>query len=193
MTSALIVVDVQNDFVDDGSLAVTGGRGVAITIGNYIRLARDFDGYDYIVATMDWHINPGDHWSNDPDYVDSWPVHCEAGTKGSDLAPPLNEDMFDAVFRKGHFQAAYSGFEGKTWVAVKGTDFEVTLEQFLRGGGVDTVDVCGLALDYCVQATAIDAAKAGFSTTVLTGLTAPVHENNRSKVEEAFDNHGIDY
>ena len=106
---ALIIVDVQNDFCEGGSLAVTGGAAVARAIS--ARLAGDH-GYDHVVATKDFHIDPGGHFSDHPDYVDSWPRHCVAETPGADFHPDLDTSAVEAVFRKGAYAAAYSGFEG---------------------------------------------------------------------------------
>jgi nicotinamidase/pyrazinamidase len=159
---ALIVVDVQNDFCEGGSLAVTGGAAVARAITDYLRTAR---GYQHVVATQDFHIDPGGHFSERPDYVSSWPPHCVAGSVGSEFHPNLGIGPIEAVFRKGAYAAAYSGFEG---VDEAGTP----LLEWLRQRGVDEVDVIGLATDHCVRATAVDAARAGFSTKVLLDLTA---------------------
>lgn len=160
---ALIIVDVQNDFCEGGSLAVAGGAAVARAINDL--LAGDH-GYDHVVATADHHIDPGGHFSDDPDFVDSWPRHCVAGTNGADLHPHLETAAIEAVFRKGEYSAAYSGFEG--------TSGGVRLAEWLRDRGVDEVDVAGLATDYCVRATAMDAVRSGFTTRVLTDLTAGV-------------------
>jgi nicotinamidase/pyrazinamidase len=162
MSRALLVVDVQNDFCEGGSLAVAGGADVAGRIG---ALLADHD-YDLVVATRDHHIDPGDHFSDDPDYVDSWPPHCVVGTSGADLHPALTPRPFAAEFLKGEYSAAYSGFEGHS----QGTK----LEEWLRAADVDTVVICGLTTDYCVRETALDAAAAGFATTVLIDLTAAV-------------------
>ncbi|OYN94276.1 nicotinamidase [Enemella evansiae] len=161
---ALIVVDVQNDFCEGGSLAVTGGAATARAITELLAGAH---GYDLVVATKDHHIDPGAHFSTDPDFVDSWPPHCVVGTPGEDFHPELGFRDFAEIFRKGEYAAAYSGFEGA------GGDGS-TLADWLRERGVDSVDVCGLATDYCVRATAVDAAGAGFRTTVLLPLTAAV-------------------
>ena len=165
MTTALIVVDVQNDFCEGGSLAVAGGAAVASRVAEL--LAGDH-GYDLVVATRDHHIDPGDHFSDSPDFVDSWPPHCVAGTPGADFHPHLGAPTFAGVFDKGEYTAAYSGFEG----AERQTGS--SLAEFLRGRGVTRVDVCGIATDHCVKATALDAASEGFSTRVLVGLTAAV-------------------
>jgi nicotinamidase/pyrazinamidase len=163
MSRALIVVDVQNDFCEGGSLAVAGGAQVAADISD---LLGGDHGYDLVIATRDHHIDPGAHFAAEPDYIDSWPAHCVAGTPGADFHPNLANRPFAAVFDKGEYSAAYSGFEG----ASDG----VPLAAWLEANQVDAVDVCGIATDYCVRATALDAAAHGLETTVLLGLTAPV-------------------
>ena len=161
---ALIIVDVQNDFCEGGSLAVPGGGAVARSISS---LLAGRHGYDHVVATKDYHVDPGSHFSSHPDYARSWPPHCVAGSTGSDFHPDLATGPIEAVFCKGARAAAYSGFEG---VADDGTP----LGDWLRDRGVDSVDVVGLATDYCVRATAADAAANGLRTRVLLGLTAGV-------------------
>ena len=179
---ALIVVDVQNDFCEGGSLAVSGGAAVAASIAAL--LAGDH-GYDLVVATRDHHIDPGPHFSDTPDFVDSWPVHCVAGTPGADFHPGLGDPSFAAVFDKGEYEAAYSGFEGRDHT------LDVTLADFLRGHAVTDVDVCGIATDHCVNATARDAASAGFDTTVLLDLTAAVTPANLDELTAAWQEAGI--
>jgi nicotinamidase/pyrazinamidase len=163
-TRALVVVDVQRDFCEGGSLAVAGGAAVAARITNL--LSGDHP-YDQVVATRDHHIDPGGHFSPAPDFVDSWPRHCEVGTPGVEFHDALTFRDFGAVFDKGEYAAAYSGFEG---TSADGTG----LADWLRAHEVDHVDVCGIATDYCVRATALDAAREGFATTVLLDLTAAV-------------------
>ncbi len=163
MSRALIVVDVQNDFCEGGSLAVAGGAAVA---GRVAGLLAGDHGYDHVVATRDHHIDPGAHFSATPDYIDSWPPHCVAGTPGADLHPALASTPFDAVFDKGDYAAAYSGFEGSC--GGEG------LAEWLADHDVESVDVVGIATDYCVRATALDAAKAGLATRVRLDLTAAV-------------------
>ncbi|WP_033339796.1 isochorismatase family protein [Catenuloplanes japonicus] len=163
MTRALIIVDVQNDFCEGGSLAVTGGAGVAEAIST----ALSSGGWDHVVATKDYHIDPGAHFSETPDFVDSWPAHCVVGTDGSEFHPALDTARVEAVFHKGRRAAAYSGFEGATTTGEQLTDW-------LRARDVTAVDVVGIATDHCVRATALDAAAAGFDTTVLLDLTAGV-------------------
>jgi nicotinamidase/pyrazinamidase len=162
MAHAVIVVDVQNDFCEGGSLAVAGGTEVARAISQ--RLAEG--GFDLAVATRDHHIDPGPHFSAEPDFVDSWPPHCVVGTPGVAFSPALDTRHLEAVFDKGEYSAAYSGFEG--------CSDETKLGDFLRGRGVETVEVVGIATDHCVRATAIDAARSGFATTVRLDLTAGV-------------------
>lgn len=172
MARALIVVDVQNDFCEGGSLAVSGGANVAFRIGELLHKWHEADPadrqYAYVVATRDHHIDPGDHFSAEPDYVRSWPRHCVAGTDGVSFHPNLDPQPFDAIFDKGEYAAAYSGFEGKSHEGGRG------LADWLREKGVTDVDVCGIATDYCVRATALDANQEGFGTTVLTSLIAGV-------------------
>ena len=165
MSRALVIVDVQNDFCEGGSLAVTGGAAVAAGIS--LVLDKAGDRWDHVVATKDWHIDPGAHFSAHPDFVESWPAHCVVGTGGADFHPELNTDRIEAVFHKGEHAAAYSGFEGHT-------DAGETLADWLRSRGVTEVEVVGIATDHCVRATALDARAAGFDTTVLLELTAGV-------------------
>ena len=162
MKSALIVVDVQNDFCEGGSLAVGGGAAVAAAISAAVAAGS----WDHIVATQDHHINPGAHFGNPPDYVSSWPVHCVVGTGGVDFHPSLDVSRVEAVFTKGEYEAAYSGFQGSS----SGVD----LATWLRERAVSDVDVVGIATDHCVRATAIDSQSRGFVTSVLLNLTAGV-------------------
>ena len=170
---ALIIVDVQNDFCEGGSVPTARGAAVAPAINTYLS---GNPGYHYIVATQDFHIDPGDHFSDRPDYSSSWPVHCVAGSAGADLRPDLDIRHIDAIFRKGAHAAAYSGFEG---VDENGTP----LLQWLRRRGVDEIDVVGIATDFCVRRTAEDAAAAdpfvqalisNFGARVVPGSIRPV-------------------
>jgi nicotinamidase/pyrazinamidase len=181
MARALIVVDVQNDFCEGGSLAVAGGARVAADI---TRLLRGQTPYDHVVATKDHHVDPGDHWSDHPDFVDSWPVHCAVGTPGEEFHPDLDPTPFEAVFTKGEHEAAYSGFEGTS------QDGE-TLADWLRRRRVDQVDVVGIATDHCVRATALDAAAEGFATTVLLELTAGVAPESTEAALTAMRERGV--
>lgn len=178
MSTALIVVDVQNDFCEGGSLAVTGGAAAAARIGEHIIGTRG--NYEKVIATRDHHIEPGSHFSSEPDFKDSWPVHCEAGTDGSKLHPNLamyvNHGLgIDATFDKGEYQAAYSGFEGKASSEVANdAETDETLVDYLKRNQISKVDIVGIATDHCVKATAMDALKAGFKVNIILGLTAGV-------------------
>ncbi|RJL24544.1 nicotinamidase [Bailinhaonella thermotolerans] len=180
MTKALVIVDVQNDFCEGGSLPVNGGAEVAEAITAYV--AKHQGEYAHVVATRDYHVDPGPHFSETPDYVDSWPAHCVAGTEGAAFHPAFDTTPVEAVFSKGAHSAAYSGFEGST------EDGE-SLADWLRSRGVDKVDVVGIATDHCVRATALDAKKSGFDTEVLLDLTAGVapetSEKARAQLREA--------
>jgi nicotinamidase/pyrazinamidase len=160
---ALVIVDVQNDFCEGGSLAVAGGGEVARAISRYLKAG----GYDYVTASRDFHIDPGRHFSDQPDFVNSWPRHCLAGTGGADFHPDLVTSHIETVFSKGAHEAAYSAFDGRD-------EAGTPLAAWLRERGVDELDVVGIATDYCVRATTISAAQAGFRTQVLLGLTAGV-------------------
>ncbi|SFO04860.1 nicotinamidase/pyrazinamidase [Geodermatophilus obscurus] len=162
MRRALLVVDVQNDFCEGGSLAVAGGAAVAAVITEHVRSSS----YDHVVATRDHHVDPGGHFAEQPDYLETWPAHCVVGTGGVELHPALDRSPLEAVFDKGEYAAAYSGFEGRAG--------GVPLADWLRERGVDAVDVAGIATDHCVRATALDAVAEGFAARVLLHLTAGV-------------------
>jgi len=185
MSRALIVVDVQNDFCEGGSLPVTGGIAAAERIARYV--AAGSGGADFTVATRDYHVDPGDHFAagpEGPDYVTSWPVHCVAGTPGAEFHEAVAGLAFDAEFRKGAREAAYSGFQGATQ---EGTG----LADWLRGRGVTEVDVVGIATDHCVRATALDAAREGFAARVLLDKTAAVAPGTLAKAFADFDAAGV--
>jgi len=169
MTSALIIVDVQNDFCEGGSLAVAGGADVAAHVAAHVQ-AHEAE-YDHVVATKDWHVDPGEHFSASPDFVATWPAHCRAESEGAAFHPRLEGALphIEATFRKGEHAAAYSGFEGFA------DDPERSpLAAWLKARGVTRVDVVGIATDHCVRATALDARREGLDTTVLLDLTAGV-------------------
>ncbi len=190
MKKALVVVDVQNDFCEGGALAVDGGNRVAERLRDSIALASsrvsmgyrdpyfDADGNFWrIYVTKDWHINPRSHFASydaqDPDYFDSWPDHCVAGSKGAELHPDLFQINSMLTFYKGMNNAAYSGFEG---VAITNSVKQfLTLEEAITQGGAEEVDIVGLATDYCVEATALDSVACGFKTNVLSRFCAAVH------------------
>jgi nicotinamidase/pyrazinamidase len=177
---AFIVVDVQNDFCEGGSLAVEGGGAVAAGITAH--LAAHADRYAAVSATRDLHVDPGEHFSDDPDFRVSFPPHCRADTAGASFHPALDVTRIDAIFSKGRFQPAFSGFEG--WEGLSGEEGSGTrLADWLRERDVDTVHIGGLATDFCVRATALDAHAAGFRTVVHTDLVAGV---SAESAEEAL-------
>jgi nicotinamidase/pyrazinamidase len=161
---ALVIVDVQNDFCAGGSLPVSGGAELGLAINDYLA---GQPGYQHVVATKDWHVDPGDHFSDQPDFCTSWPPHCIAGSVGAQFHPALDTGTIEAVFYKGAHAAAYSGFEGID-------DSGTPLLDWLRQRGVDEVDLVGIATDHCVRRTAEDAVAAGLATRVLVDLTAAV-------------------
>ena len=164
MSRALIIVDVQNDFCEGGSLAIVGGAAVARAISDRL----DIGDYDHAVATRDHHIDPGGHFSKAPDHIDTWPAHCAAGTPGAELHPDLDRTNLELVFDKGEYAAAYSGFEGIT-----DQDGRPLLD-WLRAHHIDSVEIVGIATDHCVRATALDAVAGGLTTAVRLDLTAGV-------------------
>ena len=172
MTKALVIVDVQNDFCPGGSLATDRGDVVAENIAQL--LATKAKDYDHIVATQDWHIDPGTHFSDTPDFVDTWPVHCVADSEGAAMRAPLAKEsaaaLIEEYFRKGRYEAAYSGFEGAS------TSEDVLLAQWLNERGVTLIDIVGIATDHCVRATALDGLREGFEVRVLSQHCSPVSE-----------------
>jgi nicotinamidase/pyrazinamidase len=178
---ALIIVDVQNDFCAGGSVAVAGGAAVASAINDYLATE---PGYGHVVATQDFHVDPGDHFSDHPDFSSSWPPHCVAGSPGARFHPALDTSRIEAVFRKGAYDAGYSGFDG---VDQNGTP----LLDWLRRRGVDEVDVVGIATDYCVRRTAEDAARAGLTTRVLVDLTAAVAADSAAEALAEMQTAGV--
>jgi nicotinamidase/pyrazinamidase len=182
MTRALLVVDVQNDFCEGGSLAVAGGSAVAAAISSHMQTAGGQ--YSHVVATRDHHVDPGGHFAAQPDFLDTWPAHCVVGTGGVELHPDLDRGPLEAVFDKGEYAAAYSGFEG----SAQG----VPLADWLRERGVDAVDIAGIATDHCVRATALDAVGHGFSTRVLLDLTAGVAEASTEAALDQLRTAGVD-
>jgi nicotinamidase/pyrazinamidase len=167
--TALIVVDVQRDFCEGGSLAVAGGSAVAARISALLA-SEAGPGYAVVIASRDWHVDPGDHFVGpgaEPDYNRSWPRHCVAGSSGAAWHPDLRLPEGVVVVSKGAHEAAFSGFEGYD-------ERNRSLAEVLREAGINSVDVAGIATSYCVRATALDAVQAGFATRVLTDLVADV-------------------
>ena len=168
MSKALFLVDVQNDFTEGGALGVDGGDAVAEGITRY--LAAHAGEYALIVASRDWHDAEGDnggHFHPEPDYVGTWPVHCVAGTEGAEYDPGLDTSAVTHHVKKGQGRPAYSLFEGTT-------DDGATVAHLLEEHGVVDVDVTGIATDYCVRASALDAIEHGRHVRILTDLVVGV-------------------
>lgn len=183
MAKALIVVDVQPTFCEGGELGVQGGNAVAERIADYVNARRSE--YAYIATTQDWHIEPGTHWSEHPDFVDTWPAHGKAGTANAELHPAIAALNIEHHFKKGQYSPSYSGFEGFEDNTDRiPTREEVstamaagrTLANGLKTAGITRVDVVGLAESHCVKETALDAKKLGFEVHVIENLTEPVSE-----------------
>ena len=181
MTRALLIIDVQNDFTEGGALGVDGGAAVAAGITAHLRAAGGE--YAVVIASRDWHDADGDnggHFASDaaPDFVTTWPVHCVAGTAGAEYHPALATAAIDVHVQKGQGVPAYSIFEGTT-------DDGRSLVEVLDGQGVDAVDVVGIATDYCVRASVLDALGVGRTVRVLGGLVAGVApESTRAALAE---------
>lgn len=168
MSKALFIVDVQNDFTEGGALGVDGGDAVAQRISQY--LVTHAEEYAVIVASRDWHDGDNDnggHFHPQPDYVDTWPVHCVSGTDGAEYDPGLDTSHITHHVKKGQGRPAYSLFEGTT-------DEGITVSRLLEEHGVVDVDVAGIATDHCVRASALDAIEHGRHVRVLTDLIAGV-------------------
>jgi nicotinamidase/pyrazinamidase len=183
--TALLIVDVQGDFCEGGSLAVNGGTEVAGRIARHLR-NRPGD-YALTIASRDMHEDPGAHFAENPDFVKSWPKHCVVGTRGAELKTPianlLKERLIKVVVDKGRKSSAYSAFEA---IDTRGHP----LLQVLKDAEIDHLDICGLATDYCVLATAIDARDEGFQVRVLTNLTAAVTPESGKKALEQMKEAG---
>jgi nicotinamidase/pyrazinamidase len=176
MKKAFVIVDVQNDFCEGGSLAVNGGAAVARGVSEFLREHRA--DYALVAATRDYHVDPGAHFAAEPDFKDSWPVHCVAGTEGAELHPDLDRGVVDEVFDKGRDTAAYSGFEARS-------NSGKLLAERLKEAGVEELDVAGIATDYCVRATVLDGLRDGFRVRLLPALCAGVAlETSRAAVDE---------
>ncbi len=180
---ALIVVDVQPTFCEGGELAVDGGNRVAADVAAYVAAHRAR--YGLVVTTQDWHIDPGEHFSDTPDFVNSWPVHGVAGSPNARLHPALADVAADVAIKKGQYDHGYSGFDG--------ADGEGrALETVLRDADASAVDVVGLAESHCVKHTALDAARHGFATRVLTDLTAPVSPELGEQARDEMSAAGVE-
>ena len=179
---ALVIVDVQPTFCEGGALAVAGGDAVARRIAGFA--AEHRTRYDLVITTQDWHVDPGDHFSDTPDYVDTWPPHGVAGTAEAELHPALADLHPEVSVRKGMHQAAYSGFEG---VDPHGR----SLATVLAWTGIEAVDVVGIAESHCVKETALDAQRLGLRTRVLTDLTVPVDEAQGAAARAVLAERGV--
>lgn len=172
MSRALFIVDVQNDFTERGALGVAGGDAVAERISRF--LDEHADDYAVIVASRDWHHGDDDnggHFAAEPDFVDTWPVHCVGGTYGADYDEVFDTSRVTHHLKKGQGKPAYSLFEGVT-------DDGVTADGILDENGISDIDVVGIATDYCVRASALDALDAGRGVRVFTDLIAGVHPDS---------------
>ena len=183
-TRALLIVDVQNDFTEGGALGCDGGAAVAAALADHVR-ASD---YAIVVASRDWH-NAGDdnggHFGPEPDFVTTWPVHCVAGTEGAKYHPDFDASVIDVHVKKGQGEPAYSAFEGTT-------DDGGLLAEVLKNAGVTAVDVVGIATDYCVRASALDALGEGMRVRVLTKLTASVNEQTAADALAELASAGVE-
>ncbi|HET6288852.1 MAG TPA: isochorismatase family protein [Amycolatopsis sp.] len=189
MTRALFIIDVQNDFTEGGALGVDGGAAVAAHVTEYLRA--NPGRYDSVFASRDWHDpdnDNGGHFATDaaPDFVVTWPKHCMAGTPGAEYHPAIDTSLIDIHVKKGQGVPAYSIFEGTT-------DDGRSVPEVLDDLGVTEVDVVGIATDFCVRATALDAAKAGFKVRVLLDLTVGGSQPTVDAALEDFDEAGVTY
>ncbi len=180
---ALLIVDVQPTFCEGGALTVAGGNAVAERIADFVTEYQDE--YDLIVTTQDWHIDPGSHFSENPDFIDTWPPHGVAGTPEAELHEAVASLPIDDSVKKGQHAAAYSGFEG---VNREGTP----LERILRDAEISDIDVVGIAESHCVKETALDAIDLGWPTRVLRDLTVPVSEELGVAAREELRQAGVD-
>ena len=171
MKNALLIVDCQIDFVQGGALAAPGGIEVAAMISRHIRHFKNE--YQFVVASRDYHEDPADHFSDTPDFQNTWPPHCVVGTPGAAFVPAIQnlvrEKLITTVVSKGRHAAAYSAFEG---LDPRGH----YLLDVLKEARIDHIDICGIATDYCVRASALDARKNEFQVRILVNLCAAISE-----------------
>ena len=170
---ALLVVDVQRDFVEGGALGVDGGKAVATAVNSYL-LDHGHD-YELVVASRDFHRPDGDNGGHfaapgtEPDYASTWPDHCVAGTSGAEYAEGLDTSLFDDHVIKGMGEPAYSAFEGVT-----DDDSGRKLADVLAAAQIERLDVVGIATDYCVKASVRDALAEGLDVYVYSDMVAGV-------------------
>ncbi|GAA1487818.1 isochorismatase family protein [Brachybacterium sacelli] len=192
----LVIVDVQNDFCEGGALGVGGGAGVAARIAEHVR--RTGDQYDRILASKDRHrgdTDNGGHFATpptEPDFEETWPVHCVAGSAGAAFHPEMETlaaDLGDRleVVHKGYGVPSYSALEGQ--VVATGE----SVQALIADREWEQIDVVGLAYDFCVRATALGAADAGgaASVRVLRSLTAAVHPDGIGRLEQELAAGGV--
>ena len=180
--TAIIVVDPQPDFFEGGTLPVPGATATALRIAAF--LDERGSSFDLKIVTQDWHVDPAGHWSDHPDLIDSWPVHCAADTPGAQIHSSLARVKWDVVIHKGMHQAAYSGFDG---VDARGAG----LGEVLSAANVSEVTVVGFATDYCVRATALDAAERGLAVTVPLDLCAGVSPDTTREAIDEMAHHDV--
>lgn len=185
MKTAIFIVDVQNDFIEGGSLGVAGGEQVALNLVEHLNTVT----YDTIITSQDWHKDPGNHWAENPDYIDTWPVHCAADTFGAEIRKELNDTINTlptdrTVIVKGEYEAAYSGFEGRI------PNRETTVAEALHADGIENLFIVGIATDHCVKATVLHALEAGFKVTVLTDFVAGVDAERSKEALTEMENAG---
>ena len=185
MSKALFVIDVQNDFCEGGALACQGGAAVPASITNYLKASKS--SYDAVIASRDWHTpnsENGGHFpqvGNKPDFLTTWPLHCIAGETGADYHPNLDSSLIDIHIKKGQGQHGYSIFEGVT-------DSGESIQAVIARLGITEVDVVGIATDYCVRASALDAKNSGLDVRVITSLTAGVSAvSTEAAIDELVD------
>jgi nicotinamidase/pyrazinamidase len=188
MSRGLLIVDVQNDFTEGGALGVDGGAAVAQRITDH--LAAHGGDYALIAASRDWHDGGNDnggHFATDaaPDFTVTWPVHCVGGTPGAEYHPALDASAIEVHVKKGQGRPAYSAFEGVT-------DDGRSLAEVLAERGVTDLDVVGIATDYCVRASALDALESGERVRVLTDLVAGVAPATSAAALEEFRSVGVE-
>jgi nicotinamidase/pyrazinamidase len=187
MGKAILVVDVQNDFCEGGSLAVSGGALAATKISQYLEASN----YDLIIGSRDWHdsdnTNSG-HFAEvgvDPDFKTSWPRHCVADSSGANYHPNLSSELIQVHIFKGQGAHGYSAFEGVT-------DQNQTLKDVLESEKIEQLDVVGIATDHCVLASALDAKKLGLNVRVISSLTAGVSPDSTERAIDSMVDQGID-
>jgi nicotinamidase/pyrazinamidase len=187
MAKALLVVDVQNDFCEGGSLAVAGGAAIASKISDYLKSSD----YDLVIGSRDWHDpdnNNSGHFADsgsDPDFTNSWPRHCVAGSYGANYHPNLSSELIQTHILKGQGAHGYSAFEGVT----EGSE---SLTEVLKAHGIEQLDVVGIATDHCVLASALDANKLGLRVRVISSLTAGVSPESTEKAIDLLVDSGVE-